>query len=144
MGKVCGSCGSDWVEGDRYCRTCGAPLGEPRVIPDAPAPVLYGPEPPKERAYRCTRCGFSWTAWAVTDEGRFCPRCGGSATGRELRRPEGQDDADEICLPVEPVIPEQPKPVIYGPPSMDGAPRRRKGLTDRIRDLLRGQNRKGD
>ncbi|MCD8023757.1 MAG: hypothetical protein LUF30_12565 [Lachnospiraceae bacterium] len=38
---VCPFCGKAWVEGDRYCRHCGAKKNYPE--PEKPTQVIYGP-----------------------------------------------------------------------------------------------------
>ena len=73
--KVCANCKETYIEGDKYCRFCGAPMGKPDYIVDTFG-CIYGP-PPVERVHRCKKCGYQWT----TDEDKecWCPKCGGSA-----------------------------------------------------------------
>ena len=32
--KVCANCKNTYIESDKYCRYCGAPMGKPEFIPD--------------------------------------------------------------------------------------------------------------
>ena len=77
--RVCANCGSTYIEGDKYCRFCGAPMGEPKFIIEDFA-CIYGP-PPVTRTHTCAKCGFTWTTCKMIDDERFCPECGGSAPG---------------------------------------------------------------
>ena len=75
--KVCENCENSYVEGDKYCRFCGAPMGKPKFIPENFATV-YGPRP-VNRTHTCADCGYSWETFAMIDRACFCPKCGGSA-----------------------------------------------------------------
>ena len=77
MRKVCANCSGSYIEGDRYCRFCGAPMGEPAFIPEVFA-CIYGPEP-LSRTHTCVKCGCTWTTMQMIDRQRFCPKCGGEA-----------------------------------------------------------------
>ena len=41
---ICRNCSHEYTEGDRYCRYCGAPLGEPWKVQEV-FEDIYGPEP---------------------------------------------------------------------------------------------------
>ena len=74
---VCANCGNTYIEGDRYCRFCGAPMGKPKFIMQEFA-CIYGP-PPVKRVHKCVKCGFTWETCSMVDRQEFCPRCGGDA-----------------------------------------------------------------
>ena len=74
---VCPNCGKGWQKGDKYCRYCGSPISNPRFVPVMMAD-LYGP-PPVRRKHICTACDYAWETYAMVDEERYCPRCGGAA-----------------------------------------------------------------
>ncbi len=84
MRKVCANCGETYVEGDRYCRYCGAPMGEPRYIEEE-FQLIYGPMP-VDRVHTCANCGYTWTTRLMIDRELFCPKCGGPAPGEEKDR----------------------------------------------------------
>ena len=75
--KVCANCGGPYIEGDRYCRYCGAPMGKPSYI-EEDIQCIYGP-PPVTRLHKCEKCGYTWETRRMIDRERCCPRCGGSA-----------------------------------------------------------------
>ena len=75
--KVCANCGGPYIEGDRYCRYCGAPMGKPSYIEEN-IQCIYGP-PPVTRLHKCEKCGYTWETRRMIDRERCCPRCGGSA-----------------------------------------------------------------
>lgn len=75
--KVCANCKEDYIEGDKYCRYCGAPMGTPVFIREDFA-CIYGPMP-VDRTHRCKKCGRTWTTCLMIDDEKFCPVCGGSA-----------------------------------------------------------------
>lgn len=75
--KVCANCKNSYIEGDRYCRYCGAPMGKAEFIEEDFA-CIYGP-PPVTRTHKCGKCGFSWTTNLMIDNERFCPKCGSPA-----------------------------------------------------------------
>lgn len=77
MRKVCGNCNNSYIDGDKYCRYCGAPLGKPEFIEEDFA-CIYGP-PPVTRKHTCAKCGYSWETTLMIDNERWCPKCGGSA-----------------------------------------------------------------
>lgn len=77
MRKVCANCKQDYIEGDRYCRFCGAPMGSPIFIEENFA-CIYGPMPVK-RTHVCAECGYRWETEQMVDKERWCPKCGGSA-----------------------------------------------------------------
>ena len=79
--KVCANCGNNYMEGDKYCRFCGAPMGTPAFIEEDIA-CIYGP-PPVKRVHTCARCGYSWTTTQMIDRARWCPKCGGAAPAVE-------------------------------------------------------------
>ena len=81
MCKVCANCGGDYVDGDKYCRFCGAPMGAPHYAALDFA-CIYGP-PPVKRVHTCKKCGYSWTTNLMLDRARWCPQCGGPAPARE-------------------------------------------------------------
>ena len=72
--KVCANCKNDYIEGDKYCKYCGAPLGKPDYTQAIRAP-LYGP-PPAMRFHECPNCGYVWNTYVMIDKGRYCPKCG--------------------------------------------------------------------
>ncbi len=78
--KVCRNCKEPYIEGDKYCRYCGAPMGKPSFIEDDLA-CLYGP--PVTCTHVCEACGFTWKrsflGSSSSDKQRFCPQCGGKA-----------------------------------------------------------------
>ena len=77
MRKICANCKSHYIEGDKYCRFCGAPMGTPKFIKEDFA-TIYGP-PPVKREHNCLKCGFSWETWEMIDAEKYCPQCGGEA-----------------------------------------------------------------
>ncbi len=74
---VCANCKQTYIDGDKYCRYCGAPMGTPDYIDETIA-CLYGP-PPVKRTHACEKCGFSWETNLMLDRERWCPKCGGAA-----------------------------------------------------------------
>lgn len=87
--KVCSNCKNEYIEGDRYCRYCGAPMGKPDYI-DYDVPVIYGPLP-TERLHTCEQCGFKWKTYSMLDKERFCPECGGAAPAVVVSRSKDED-----------------------------------------------------
>lgn len=81
--RVCANCKETYIEGDKYCRFCGAPMAQPEFIKEDFA-TIYGP-PPVTRTHTCEKCGFTWQTCQMIDDERFCPECGGPApaTGDE-------------------------------------------------------------
>ena len=79
--KVCRNCHQSYIDGDKYCRFCGAPMGKPDYTDETFA-CIYGPLPTK-RVHKCTNCGYVWETMRMTDSERFCPKCGGSAPYEE-------------------------------------------------------------
>ena len=77
MRKICANCKSGYIEGDRYCRFCGAPMGTPEFVEENFA-TIYGP-PPVKRTHHCIKCGFTWETWEMIDYENYCPQCGGEA-----------------------------------------------------------------
>ena len=77
MRKVCANCRETYIEGDKYCRFCGAPLGKPDYIEEDFA-CIYGPKP-MTRSHTCVKCGYKWETCTMVDNERYCPLCGGSA-----------------------------------------------------------------
>lgn len=75
--KVCRNCRNNYIEGDRYCRYCGAPMGSPIFIEENFA-CIYGPKP-ETRIHRCSSCGYSWETRLMIDKENWCPKCGGDA-----------------------------------------------------------------
>ena len=75
--KVCANCGESYIEDDKYCRYCGAPMGTP-VYKEIELACIYGPMPMK-RTHRCSKCGFSWETELMIDKEKWCPECGGEA-----------------------------------------------------------------
>ena len=74
--EVCANCKGTYFKGDKYCRYCGAPMGEPEYIVEI-LPVLYGP--PVKRFHTCANCGYTWYSIGPIDKGRYCPQCGGDS-----------------------------------------------------------------
>lgn len=75
--EVCSNCNSQYIEGDKYCRYCGALMGEPEYIDTAFA-CIYGP--PFVAVHTCETCGYSWKCSGLgKDRQRRCPKCGGLA-----------------------------------------------------------------
>ena len=91
--KVCANCKSTYIEGDKYCRYCGAPMGKPAYIPEDFA-CIYGP-PPVTRTHTCEKCGFTWKTCLMIDDERFCPKCGGVT---KVTCDEG-DDGECVLMP---------------------------------------------
>ena len=75
--KVCANCKETYIEGDKYCRYCGAPMGKAAYIEEIFADI-YGP-PPVKRVHSCKKCGYCWETGYMIDDERYCPKCGGSA-----------------------------------------------------------------
>ena len=75
--KVCSNCNKTYIEGDKFCRFCGAPLGRAKYIEDEFA-MIYGPRPMK-RFHKCQRCGYEWETELMVDKQAWCPKCGGEA-----------------------------------------------------------------
>ena len=98
MRKVCANCKNTYIEGDKYCRYCGAKMGKPAFIPDNMA-CIYGP-PPITRVHKCEKCGYTWTTNQMIDKERYCPKCGGSAPGKPKNGDEGGAFAPEAPAPV--------------------------------------------
>ena len=82
MRKVCANCRENYIDGDRYCRFCGAPMGTPDYI-EMDFARIYGP-PPVKRMHTCRTCGYRWTTVKMLDRERWCPRCGGPAPAVEI------------------------------------------------------------
>ena len=87
--KVCRNCHQSYIDGDKYCRFCGAPMGTPDYIePHYPGYIdeefgcIYGP-PPTKIVRKCNICGYIWETGRMVDNERFCPQCGGSAPYEE-------------------------------------------------------------
>ena len=74
---VCANCKEHYYKGDKYCRFCGAPMGEPYHVDAIIAPI-YGP-PPVKRVHTCTKCGYTWKTKKMIDKECYCPKCGGDA-----------------------------------------------------------------
>lgn len=75
----CGNCGSWLGPEDHYCVKCGTKRGIGQYVPDMrPMVCIYGP-PPVERRKRCTECGHEWSFYSMTDNQKYCPKCGASA-----------------------------------------------------------------
>ncbi|MBR0372952.1 MAG: zinc-ribbon domain-containing protein [Mogibacterium sp.] len=91
--KVCANCHNAYVEGDKYCRYCGAPLGTPKFIEEEFS-CIYGP-PPVQRVHTCTKCGFSWSTCLMIDDEHWCPKCGAAA-------PVTAVESDYDGVPVQP------------------------------------------
>lgn len=72
--KVCANCKNPYIESDRYCRFCGAPMGAPDYIEES-FECIYGP-PPVKRKHECKKCGYQWTTYNMIDDENFCPKCG--------------------------------------------------------------------
>ena len=80
--EVCANCHNSYVKGDKYCRFCGAPMGDPIFIAETFA-CIYGPRPVK-RNHTCEKCGFTWETQSMVDRAAWCPKCGGSAPAIEV------------------------------------------------------------
>lgn len=76
--KVCPNCKSNYIEGDKYCRFCGSPLGEPAYVISERFACIYGPRPAK-RVHTCMSCRYSWETRLMRDSQTHCPKCGGRA-----------------------------------------------------------------
>ena len=72
--KVCSNCKKSWIEGDKYCRYCGAPKDKPDYI-NISMGCIYGPMP-IDRKHACKKCGYTWTTCLMIDNENFCPECG--------------------------------------------------------------------
>ena len=81
--EVCPDCGGTWIDGDRYCRFCGALMSNPAFTPERFS-TIYGPRP-MNRTHRCTACGHEWITCLMIDRERFCPLCGEPAPVTEER-----------------------------------------------------------
>ncbi len=79
---VCPYCGGAWIEGDRYCRFCGAKNVDYKIIMPSFSTV-YGPCPVK-RIHKCKKCGYTWEITAMIDEEKYCPKCGGECETEEV------------------------------------------------------------
>ena len=79
--KVCANCRSGYIEGDRFCRFCGAKMGKAEFI-EEDIGCIYGP-PPMRRVHVCEKCGYTWETNQMIDNSRFCPECGGRAPAPE-------------------------------------------------------------
>ncbi|MCR5794933.1 MAG: zinc ribbon domain-containing protein [Solobacterium sp.] len=75
MKAVCANCKQTYIKGDKYCRCCGAPLGDPVYIP-LDFDCIYGPLP-MDWMYECSKCGYIWTMEWMGDIAYYCPKCGG-------------------------------------------------------------------
>ena len=75
--RVCGNCSNTYIEGDKYCRFCGARMGNPKYI-DEEFACIYGP-PPVKRVHTCKKCGYTWETCQMIDRECWCPECGGPA-----------------------------------------------------------------
>ena len=75
---VCPNCGSSWIEGDKYCRYCGAPMDQPDFR-EVVIGCIYGPKPVTRR-HVCSSCQYSWTTDLMIDKERYCPLCGAPST----------------------------------------------------------------
>ena len=98
MRKVCANCKNPYIDGDKYCRYCGAKMGKPAFIPDNMA-CIYGP-PPIKRVHKCVKCGYTWTTNQMVDQERYCPKCGGYAPGKAKNRNEAGAFAPQESAPV--------------------------------------------
>ncbi len=87
MMKICANCHEAYIEGDKYCRYCGAPMGTPAFVEEDFA-TIYGP-PPVRRVHECAVCGYTWETDLMIDEERWCPQCGGPAPASETDLGEG-------------------------------------------------------
>ena len=89
---VCANCHNKYVENDKFCRFCGAPMGTPFFIEEKIA-CIYGPMPIK-RKHTCEKCGFVWETHSMVDRAAWCPQCGGSAPAVEvnMRPPNRRGD----------------------------------------------------
>ena len=77
---ICKNCKSRYTAGDKYCRYCGAPMGNPEYIDDRFS-VIYGP--PYSEMHECKKCGYSWESSGLgVDRQQWCPRCGGEAPSK--------------------------------------------------------------
>ena len=94
--KLCANCRHIYIEGDRYCRFCGAPMGTPEYIDDIDDLIeeLYGP-PPITRIHKCPQCGYSWKTHEMVDFERWCPKCGSPAPGEPF------DDTIDLDDPID-------------------------------------------
>ena len=73
--KVCSNCKNEFIEGDSYCRYCGAKLCEEFIPINDSFDCIYGP-PPIQRHHVCSNCGFTWDTVLMIDQQRHCPKCG--------------------------------------------------------------------
>ena len=79
----CGECHKP-LNGDAYCRYCGTKAGEGSFEPyEDVICCVYGP-PPVEREHVCKACGYEWTSFAMIDAEKYCPRCGGEVSSKEI------------------------------------------------------------
>ncbi len=83
MVKLCGNCKNTWREGDKYCRYCGAPLNNP-TYKLREFYTMYGPLPVR-RKHSCPDCGFVWTATLMSDNERYCPKCGAAVSIEKVK-----------------------------------------------------------
>ena len=85
---VCGSCGSELLDGAEYCHHCGTKRGDgdfniydfdPRRFQ-----TLYGP-PPRKHSFTCKKCGKVWNEFLMlVPNGVACPRCGSGISELEI------------------------------------------------------------
>ena len=76
---ICGNCKSDINKGDKYCRICGTSITQAKYVPNENImQCIYGPLPVK-RKHVCQKCSYEWTTFAMVDDEKYCPECGGLA-----------------------------------------------------------------
>ena len=79
MIKVCENCENKYIDGDKYCRYCGSPLGSPKFITDDLL-FIYGPS--WDYSHECKQCGFAWKSTSMFETQSYCPKCGSYAETR--------------------------------------------------------------
>ena len=76
----CQSCEKVAEPSDKYCRYCGAAIGQPKFRPGVRnIAQIYGP-PPMRKEHNCEACGHRWRSFGGSDEQKYCPVCGGNVS----------------------------------------------------------------
>ena len=74
---ICGNCGNELGDKDKYCHLCGTKRGDGDFLPDFNDSVkVYGP--PISYYYKCKKCNHKWKVKTLLgkDESKYCPNCG--------------------------------------------------------------------
>lgn len=74
---VCGNCGNELGDKDKYCHLCGTKRGEGNFLSDSNDSMLvYGP--PMSYYYKCKKCNYKWSVRTLggLKKSKYCPNCG--------------------------------------------------------------------